>query len=69
MQQKGWYVYKIGGRIPEFRHTSFESAVNEAKRLFNSIGGEYLVLRTEAKISAPPSFVVEDFRNDMDIPF
>jgi hypothetical protein len=54
-----WYVYKKFGGSPHFKHPSFDSAVAEAKRLVDTVGGEYEILEATAVVRAAPKHVVE----------
>lgn len=57
-----FYVSKIGGGKPTFRHPSYESAIKEAERLIEAIGGEYEILEVRAIVKAAPKYVVQDFQ-------
>ena len=54
-----FYVYKIGGQRPTFKHPTFNQAVTEAQRLVDTIGGEYEILEAKAIVKAAPKYVVE----------
>jgi hypothetical protein len=54
-----WFVQKIGGGPSTVRHSTKEIAVNEAKRLAEIVGGEYLVLKAEALVKRVTVQVVE----------
>lgn len=54
-----WYVFKKHGGAPSFRHPSYESAVTEAKRLVDAIGGEYEILELKSVVKPAPKHVVE----------
>ena len=58
-----WYVYKRGGGSPRFRHTSSDEAIREAKRLIDTIGGEYEILEVIAVIKPAPRYVIETSTN------
>lgn len=53
-----WYVFKTHGGAPSYRHPSYESAVEEAKRLVDRIGGEYEILELKSLVKAAPKHVV-----------
>jgi hypothetical protein len=57
-----FYVSRIGGGKPSFKHTSFDEAVREAQRLIDTIGGEYEILEARAVVKAAPKYVVRNFR-------
>lgn len=54
-----WYVFKKFGGAPSFRHPSYESAVTEAQRLIDMVGGEYEILKLESVVRPAPKHVVE----------
>jgi hypothetical protein len=62
-----WYVYKRGGGTPFYRHLSYESAVLEAKRLVDAVGGEFEILEAKALVKEAPKYVVEEFRNSVQL--
>lgn len=73
-----WYVFRKHGGAPSYRHPSYESAVEEAKRLIDTIGGEYEILELKSVVKASPKYVVEAatgptrwlaIRNDDGVPF
>lgn len=53
-----WYVFKKFGGAPSFRHPSYGSAVAEAKRLVDTIGGEYEILEFKGLVKAAPKHLV-----------
>lgn len=57
-----FYVSKIGGGKPTYRHLSFESAMTEAERLIDTVGGEYEILEIRATVKAAPKYVMQDYR-------
>jgi hypothetical protein len=57
-----FYVSKIGGGRPTYKHLSFEAAIKEAERLIDTIGGEYEILQARAVVRAAPKYVVTDLR-------
>ena len=57
-----FYVSKIGGGKPTYRHLSFESAMTEAERLIDTVGGEYEILQARAVVRAASKYVVTDLR-------
>ena len=59
MQTTFWYVYKREGGPPRYEHTSYTSAVDEAERLVETVGGEYEILEAKAIVKAAPRYVVE----------
>jgi hypothetical protein len=55
---KFWYVFRVGGRAPSFRHNDYASAEREAQRLCSENGwGEYLILEAVASIAPAPKTV------------
>jgi hypothetical protein len=58
-----FYVSRIGGGKPSFKHNSFDEAVREAQRLIDTIGGEYEILEARAVVKAAPKYVVDNFRS------
>ena len=58
-----FYVSKIGGGKPTFRHNSFDEAVREAQRLIDNLGGEYEILEVRAVVKAAPKYIVQEFKN------
>lgn len=61
MQVTFWYVYKVGGGPPRYKHSTYDLAVTEAQRLAEMYGGEYEVLEAKAKVTPVPKTVVETF--------
>lgn len=59
-----WYVFKRYGDPPHFRHYSYNSAENEARRLLESHGGAYEILKVEAVVKEAPKYVVEKPSDD-----
>jgi predicted ATP-grasp superfamily ATP-dependent carboligase len=59
MTTKYWYVYKLWGGPPNYKHPSYDEAVQEAKRLVDTVGGEYEILEAVAIVKAAPKYVVE----------
>lgn len=56
---KFWYVYQRFGGAPYYKHLSYTSAVTEAQRLIDTVGGEYEILEGLAIVKAAPRYVVE----------
>lgn len=54
-----WYVFKKFGGAPSYKHASYESAVEEAKRLVDAIGGEYEILRLESVVKPSAKYTIE----------
>jgi hypothetical protein len=59
MQTKFWYVFKRGGGAPSYRHPTYNSAVEEAQRLVDDLGGEYEILECQSIVKAAPRWIVE----------
>jgi hypothetical protein len=57
-----FYVSKIGGGKPSFKHLSFDEAVREAERLIDTVGGEYEILEARAVVKPAPKYIVQDFQ-------
>jgi hypothetical protein len=55
-----YYVYKVGGGRPTFKHPTFQQAVAEAQRLVDTVGGEYEILDAKAVVKAAPKYVIEE---------
>lgn len=54
-----WYLFRKHGGAPSYRHPSYESAVEEAKRLVDTESGEYEILELKSVVKAAPKHVVE----------
>lgn len=54
-----WYVFRKRGGPPSYQHPSYESAVEEAKRLVDTFGGEYEILELKSVVKTAPKHVVE----------
>jgi hypothetical protein len=69
MKTKYWYVYKLWGGPPNYKHLSYsyDKAVQEAKRLVDTVGGEYEILEAVAVVKAAPKYVVETLLNAVHI--
>lgn len=59
MQTKFWYVFKRFGGAPSYKHPTYNSAVEEAQRLVDELGGEYEVLECRSVVKAAPKWIVE----------
>ena len=59
MQTKFWYVFKRWGGAPSYKHPSYNSAVEEAQRLVEDLGGEYEILECQSIVKAAPKWIVE----------
>lgn len=55
-----YYVYKVGGGRPTYKHETYELALREAQRLIDSVGGEFYILKAEALVKAAPKYVVQE---------
>jgi len=64
MANQFWFVQKIGGCPAMYQHRTQQSAINEAKRLAGTIGGEYLILRAEMRIKAFRRYEITEFQED-----
>jgi hypothetical protein len=60
--QTYWYVYKTYGGPPKHRHNFYEDAIEEAKRLVDTVGGEYEILQAVSVVKAAPKYVVDSCR-------
>lgn len=58
---KYWYVYKVGGGAPYYRHYSKDGALEEAKRLVDAVGGVFEVLEIVALVQPAPKHYVYTF--------
>jgi K+-sensing histidine kinase KdpD len=67
MQNTFWYVYKRFGGAPHYKHTSESSAIQEAQRLVDELGGEYEILEAKAIVKAAPKYVVEQLLSSVQI--
>ena len=59
---KYWYVYKRFGGPPIFQHASYLGAVEEAKRLVDTVGGEFEILEAVSVVKAAPKHFIEILR-------
>ena len=60
MTTKFWYVYKRNGQWPpSYKHTSYDSALQEAQRLVGIVGGEFEIFEAVAVVREAPKYVVE----------
>ena len=67
MKTKYWYVYKLWGGPPNYKHLSYDDAVREAQRLVDTVGGEYEILEADSVVRAAPKYVVETLLNSVQI--
>lgn len=59
MQTKFWYMFKRWGRPPSYKHPSYNSAVEEAQKLVDKLGGEYEILECVSIVKEAPKWLVE----------
>lgn len=64
-----YYVYKVGGGRPTFKHPTFQQAVAEAQRLVDTVGGEYEILDAKAIVKAAPRYVIEELSPSPWVPY
>ena len=64
-----WLVWRVGAAAPTYRHSSFDSADTEARRLARAhCGDEFVVLETVRSHRAS-DLVTTDLRPDRGLPF
>ena len=56
MKEEKYFVYNKGKGIPTFEHKSFESALDEAKRLAKKEDCYFMVLKAEALVEPVTHF-------------
>lgn len=59
MQTKFWYVFRRWGGAPSYKHPSYNSAVEEAQRLIDEVGGEYEIFECRSIVKKAPRWIVE----------
>ena len=59
MQTKFWYVFRRWGGDPSYKHPSYNSAVEEAQRLIDEVGGEYEIFECRSIVKKAPRWIVE----------
>jgi len=64
-----WVVWCVGGGPPKCKHSSFESADTEAKRLARMRCGEEFVVLEAVRSHHSHKLVTKDLRPDRGIPF
>ena len=52
-------MFKRWGGAPSYKHPSYNSAVEEAQRLVEDLGGEYEILECQSIVKAAPKWIVE----------
>jgi hypothetical protein len=56
-----WYVYNPNEEKPQYRHSSYQSALEEAGRLASTTyGGSFIVLEAKAIVSPPKRYEVTE---------
>lgn len=70
MESKGFYmIYLEGGNNPTFKHSTFESADIEAKRLAKKYGRKAYILSTLKSVEIDVFKEIDCRPNDCEMPF
>lgn len=64
-----WFVWRIGGLPPKFKHLSFNSADIEAQRLAREHPGSEFVVLESVRSHQTQAVIITDMRPERGLPF